>query len=228
MKQAIKQFLKPSWKKIAITIILALPSLGVALSMACISLKLDFNFCDSIDFLFLPYYLIILPIHWSLYLLELLLELLEIPYYQYFFTNSVLIFVIIFFIINSIYWYLFLSFIAWICQVTKNKPLIKKIIRIIGGLLIILLVIRYDLFLLPRIGYLVMEPTTFSYHPLLVPIFLLESVILLTSPLVFISGILLLLQQVKWAWRLFLIALILGLLFLLYLIFKFFNLGEIL
>jgi len=205
MEQAIKQSLKPSWKKIAITIILALPPL---LSTACISSNLHYDVCFSIDFLLFPYYLIILPVNF----LQYLLALLGISYG--YFPRPHIVYIATYMTSLVFYWYLLFSFIAWINDIIKNKPSIKKIIRIIGGLLIILLVIRNGLFFLPRIGYLVMEPTTLSGQPSLIPFFLLGSVILFTSPLIFISGILLLLQRIKWAWRLFLIALVLGLLFL--------------
>jgi len=84
---------------------------------------------------------------------------------------------------------------------TEGKLSIKKII---GGLLIILLSMISGLFSVLAILAEGMSP----FHD--IPLFWF--VILFASPLIFISGILLL-GKVKWAWRLFLITLTIGIIF---------------
>ena len=199
----IKQFLKPNWKKIVITIILALPSL---IMWGC---EDNFNLfsCpamiwESFGFFWFFYYLITYPV----FLILRLLASLGLENLQNFLT------VILIFIIYLIYWYLLFSLIAWLYNkynITKDKPSTKKIIKIIRGLSIALLSILgiiNSLFSVYMLAYIGMEPSA-RPDSLFNLLFLL--VILFTSPFIFISGILLLLR-VKWTWKFFLSVLIGG------------------
>ena len=197
MKQVIKQFLKPNWKKIIITIILALPSL---IMWGCES---DFNLfnCSAIilklvnNYFGIFYFLITYPV----FLILRLLALLELEISQ--------ITVILFFIIYLIYWYLLLSLIAWLHNkhnMIKDNPLMNKILKIVLIALFSILSIISALFSVGMLGWIGSEPSVGPDSP---SSLLFTIIILLIIPFIFIYGILWLLR-IKWAWKFFLGALI--------------------